>query len=224
MRLRSKAHWLLGDWGAVVRDPIDILRLTFLGGAIVLLAAGNGDGAVRMFITFVALVGARFLELPRLFDLGLVFGMALQGWGNAVGLFTSISWWDSLVHFALPFWVAPLFYILLIRLDLVPDLSDDTHRRHHHGIVLVTFALGLAFGAIYEIYEWFADYVLGANLYVGYTDTIKDLTEDAVGSIAGGLLLLLWATRGWGTVRRVPARFIPDEGSPAPRHLERVRT
>jgi uncharacterized membrane protein YjdF len=191
---------LLGDWGPIVRDPIDVLRLTFLAAAIVLLAAGNVDGGVRMFVTFLALVAARFL------------GMALQGWGNAVGLFTSISWWDSLVHFVLPFWVAPLFYILLIRLELVPDLSDETHGRHRQGIVLVTFALGLAFGAIYEIYEWFADHVLGANLYVGYTDTIKDLTEDGISSLAGGMLLLLWATRGWGTIRRVPARFIPELG------------
>lgn len=213
-RFEQHRRLLLGDWGPIVRDPIDVLRLTFLAGAIVLLAAGRADGAVRMFVTFLALVGARLLDLPRLFDLGLVVGMALQGWGNAVGLFDSIRWWDSLVHLVLPFWVAPLFYILLIRLELVPDLSDETHRRHHQGIVIVTFALGLAFGAIYEIYEWFADHLLGANLYVGYTDTIKDLTEDGIGSLAGGMLLLLWATRGWGTVRRVPARLIERAGSP----------
>jgi hypothetical protein len=214
-------RWLLGDWGPVVRDPIDVLRLSFLAGAIVVAATGNWDGAVRMGVTFLALLWARHLQLPRLFDVGLVFGMALQGWGNAVGLFTSISWWDSLVHLVLPFWVAPLFYILLIRLEVVPDLADDTHARHHQGIVVVTFALGLAFGAIYEIYEWFADYVLDAHLYVGYTDTIKDLTEDGIGSLLGGLLLLLWATRGWGTVRRVPARLIPDEGPPEAREARR---
>lgn len=221
---RLAQRWLLGDWGPIVRDPIDVLRLTFLAAAIVLLAVGRADGAVRMFVTFLALVVARYLELPRLFDLGLVFGMALQGWGNAVGLFTSISWWDSLVHLVLPFWVAPLFYILLIRLDLVPDLSDDTHRRHHQAIVIVTFALGLAFGAIYEIYEWFADYVLGADLSVGYTDTIKDLAEDGIGSLAGGLLLLVWATRGWGTIRRVPGERIPEEGPPSRRDLQHART
>lgn len=213
---------VLGDWNPVVRDPIDVLRLTFLAASIVLLAAGKADAAIRMFVTFLALVVARQLQLPRLFDLGLVLGMSLQGWGNAVGLFNSISWWDSLVHLVLPFWVAPLFYILLVRLELVPDLADDTHGRHLQGIVIVTFALGLAFGAIYEIYEWFADNVLGANLYVGYADTIKDLTEDAIGSLAGGVLLLLWATRGWGTTRRVPAYLVPEHGHPDPHRLQRA--
>lgn len=197
-------HLLLGDWGPVVRDGIDVLRLTFLVAAIALVGAGNVDGGVRMLVTFGGLVVARQLELPRPFDLGLVLGMSLQGWGNAVGLFASVSWWDSLVHLVLPFWVAPLLYILLVRLDVVPDLCEDTHARHHQGIVIVTFALGLAFGAIYEIYEWFATRLLGAHLYVGYTDTIKDLTEDGIGSALGGVLLLVWATRGWGTTRRVP--------------------
>lgn len=209
--MSDRARYLLfGDWGSAVRDPIDVLRLTFLAGAVVLLAAGNADGGVRMLITFLALALARWLELPRPFDLGFSFGMALQGWGNALDLFTSIAWWDSLVHIVLPFFVAPMLYILLVRLALVPDLSDETRQRHHHGIVIVTFALGLAFGAVYEIYEWFANHVLGAHLYVGYTDTIKDLTEDALGSVLGGALLLLWTTRGWGTVRRVPARVIRE--------------
>jgi len=206
-------HLLLGDWGPIVRDGIDVLRLSYLVAAVVLVAAGRFDGGIRMFITFLALAVARQLDLPRPFDLGLVLGMALQAWGNAVGLFTSISWWDSLVHLVLPFWVAPLFYILLVRLELVPDLCDETHERHHQGIVIVTFALGLAFGAVYEIYEWFAVNVLGAHLYVGYTDTIKDLTEDAAASIAGGILLLLWATRGWATTRRVPERALATRRS-----------
>jgi hypothetical protein len=188
--------------------------LTFLAGAVALAALGRSDGAVRMAVTFLALLVARRLELPRLFDLGLVLGMALQAWGNALGLFAALSWWDSLVHLVLPFFVAPLLYIFLVRLELVPDLVDETHRRHHQGIVIVTFALGLAFGAIYEMYEWFADRALGAHLYVGYTDTIKDLVENGVSSLLGGLLLLVWATRGWGTTRRVPAGRV-READPA---------
>jgi hypothetical protein len=68
----------------------------------------------------------------------------------------------------------------------------------------VSFALGMTVGAIYEIYEWFANHALGAALEVGYNDTISDLADDAIGSLGGSFLLLLWTTRGWATSRRVP--------------------
>jgi hypothetical protein len=67
----------------------------------------------------------------------------------------------------------------------------------------VTLALGLAFGALYEIYEYVVDQ-FGANLEIGEADTVSDLTMDALGSALGGGLLVVWATRGWGTTRRLP--------------------
>jgi hypothetical protein len=55
------------------------------------------------------------------------------------------------------------------------------------------------------MWEWFDNHLLGGNHAVGYTDTIKDLADDGLGSLVGGGLLLLWSTRGWRTSRRVPA-------------------
>lgn len=75
--------------------------------------------------------------------------------------------------------------------------------------MVITLALGLAFGACYEVYEWAVDNWLGGNLYISESDTALDLTIDAIGSAAGGVLLMLWATRGWHTIRRVPASQIP---------------
>lgn len=131
--------------------------------------------------------------------------MALQGWGNVLGLFEALTWYDTLVHFVLSFWTAPLFCIGLARLGVVPDLAEDREPHPLVGIFIVTLAVGLAFGALYEIYEWTVDQ-FGAHLYIGETDTVKDLFTDAVGSALGGALLVAWASRGWRTTRRVPAR------------------
>jgi hypothetical protein len=199
-----QSRLLLGDWSAVVRDPIDLLRLTYLVAALAFAAFGNFDGAVRMGLTFGLVMLARWISLPRPFDLGLVLGMALQAWGNALDLFAHWGWYDNLVHVSLTAFAAPVFYIGLARLEVVPDLTQETERRHHLGIFVVTLALALAFGAVYEVYEWSADHLLGATLQISETDTITDLLDDGIGGVLGGLLLVVWAIYGWGTTRRLP--------------------
>jgi hypothetical protein len=196
---------LLGDWSWWVRDPIDVLRLTYLVGFAVTVVIGDFSGAARLGVTAVFVYVARWINLPRLFDLGFVLGMALQGWGNVLGLFETYSWYDSVVHFVLSFWTAPLFYIGLARLGVVPDLAEERERHPLLGIFIVTLSLGLAFGALYEVYEYVVDQ-FGASLYVSEPDTVGDLALDAAGSALGGLLLVGWATHGWRTTRRVPAR------------------
>jgi hypothetical protein len=182
------------------------LRATFFVGAVVFALLGNPGAAVRMGLTFALVLAVRLVELPRPFDLGFLLGMSLQAWGNALGLFVHWPWWDVVVHFVLPFFTAPALYIVLARLDVVPDLGEETETHHYAGILLVTFALGVTVGAVYEMYEWFDDNVFGAGLHVGYNDTIADLLDDALASLGGGALLVWWATRGWGTSRRLPAR------------------
>lgn len=223
--LREHSYLLLGDWNRWIRDPIDLLRLTYLGAAIVFAAIGNFDAAVRMALTFGIIVIARVIALPRPFDLGLVLGMMLQAWGNALNLFNDWGFYDNIVHVSLTAFAAPVFYIGLARLEVVPDLADDTQARHHTGIFVITLSLALAFGAVYEVYEWAADNLLGANLAIGETDTITDLFDDAIGGVIGGALLVVWATYGWGTMRRVGARRLQQGqgGEPGARARAQAR-
>jgi hypothetical protein len=209
---RPRHEWLLGDWGPIIRDPIDLLRLTFPIGALVLVALGDIGAAIRMALTFGLVVLCRVLAPPRPFDLAFCIGMALQAWGNAVTLFTAWPWYDKVVHFVLTLAAAPLFYLALVRLEAVPDLAQEHPRRRRHvGIVVVTLALGEAFGALYEVYEYMAVHWLGADLQIGYADTIADLLYDAVAAAAGGLLLVVWASFGWTTRRRAPEAVIERE-------------
>jgi uncharacterized membrane protein YjdF len=193
-----------GDWHPVVRDPLDVLRGGFVAGALVFAVLGRG-GAVNLAVGALAVVGVRFLNLPRPFDLSFILAMALTGWGEAVRLYDRFGYYDVVVHFLVPLFGAPCVYIALARLDTLPDLEDAYgSRRHLAGIFVVTFALGLAIGALWEILEWASDHTLGSSLQLGQSDTIGDLVADGAGALGGGLFLLAWTVFGWATVRRLP--------------------
>lgn len=194
----------MGDWNPVVRDGIDILRLTLFAGGAVLAVTGDTGGAVLLvFLGLVTLV-ARVVNLPRLYDLSLVLAMVLQGYGEVLGLYDSIVTFDDLVHFTLPALTAPVIYIAFARLEVVPDPRDESHLPHYAGIFLITAAFGIAVGALWEVVEWRSDAWLGSDLQHGNDDTMGDLVRDSLGAAVGGALLVVWTRYGWGSVRRIP--------------------
>lgn len=195
---------VLGDWTPVVRDGIDLLRASLLVGAVAFFCAGDSTGAAMLGALGVITVLARLVNLPRVYDLSFCLAMAVQGWGEALGAFDSVPWFDNLVHVTLPMLTAPVLYIALARLEVLPDPRDDTSTRHYVGIFVVTLALGLAVGAVWEIVEWASDSTLGSDLQLGNEDTVTDLLADTTGSLIGAALLVLWTTRSWGSVRRIP--------------------
>lgn len=204
---------LLGDWTPVVRDGIDVLRLAILGGAVAYAAAGDwGAAGVLAVLGSVTLV-ARLVDLPRVYDLSLTLGMALQGFGETLGLYDQWVRFDDLVHVTLPMLTAPVVYIALARLDVVPDPRDETHLRHYVGIAVVTAALGISVGALWELYEWRSDAWLGTQLSESNDDTNGDLLRDTLGSLVGAALLVVWARFGWGSVRRIPGVNTHEEVS-----------
>ena len=195
---------VLGDWTPVVRDGIDVLRLLLLGGAVAYAIAGRPGAASLLAALGAVTVVARVVNLPRVYDLCLTAGMALQGFGETFGLYDEFVRFDDLVHFTLPMLTAPVVYIALARLDVVPDPRDETHLQHYVGIAVVTAALGISTGALWEIYEWRSDAWLGTALSEGNDDTNGDLVRDTLGSLVGAALLVAWARFGWGSVRRIP--------------------
>jgi hypothetical protein len=52
-------------------------------------------------------VVARLVNLPRIYDLSVTAGMALQGFGETLGLYDQFVHFDDLVHFTLPMLTAP---------------------------------------------------------------------------------------------------------------------
>jgi len=203
----------LGDWNRVVRDPLDLMRLAFLAGAVVFVSRGDAAGAFNLLLAFAVLVVARLANLPRLYDLALIGALSLTQGGEALGLYDQWAPYDRVVHFLVPMVASQVVYLCLARIEVLPDPQEDTLRRHEVGMFVVTFALGLSIGGLWEIFEWFSDGVFGSDLSQGNVDTVGDLIADAAGSFVGGLLMVLWAERGWGSVRRVPGRQEEDTSS-----------
>ena len=195
---------LLGDWSRLVRDPLDLLRIGFAVAAVVYGVFGFG-GAVNLGVAAVAVIAVRFLNLPQPYDLAFIACMWLTGWGEALRLYDRFANYDVLVHFLVPMLGAPIVYIALSRLEVVAEPREHDQRHHYVGLFLVTLALGLALGALWEIAEWTSDHMSGSRLQTGQSDTIGDLVADACGAAAGGALLVIWAAFGWGSVRRVKA-------------------
>jgi hypothetical protein len=204
---------VMGDWHPWLRDPIDLLRALLIAGALGFAVAGDADGALLLGGAGLIAWLVRPVLLPRVYDLALVTALTLQAWGEALGLYDSISWFDNVVHFTMPFFGAPTLYIVLARLDVVPDPRDDTTGRHYAGMAIIAFSLGVALGGLWEIVEWSSDNTVGSSLQIDNDDTVGDLVADSLGALCGAALLVCWARWGWGSVRRIPgeSRFEAPE-------------
>lgn len=195
---------VMGDWSRTVRDPLDVLRLVFLAGAVAFAVAGDVAGAFNLLLGFLVLLAARFANLPRVYDLALIVALIFTQWGEAFGMYDALPWYDRVVHVIVPLLSSQVIYLCLARIEVMPDPRQETLPRHDLGMFIAVFALGLAVGALWEIFEWTSDGVFGSQLSEGNTDTVGDLIADAAGALCGGALMVLWSRRGWGSVRRIP--------------------
>jgi hypothetical protein len=194
---------VMGDWSRPVRDPLDVLRLLYGAAAVAFAAAGDAAGAFNLGPAFAVLVGARFANLPRVYDLAVIVALAFTQGGEALNLYDAFPRYDRVVHVLVPMLSSQVFYLCLARLEVMPDPRQETLPRHEAGMFVAVFSLGLAVGALWEIFEWTSDGLFASNLSEGNTDTVGDLIADAAGSLAGGALMVLWSKRGWGSVRRI---------------------
>jgi hypothetical protein len=195
---------VMGDWNRVVRDPIDVLRAAFFAGAAAFAVLGELGGVANPLVGGIALLVARAIDLPRLYDLGFTVAIILTGWGEALGLYDLWKPYDNVVHFIVPMLCAQVAYIALARIEVLPDMREDFTAHRYAGIFTVTLALGVAIGGIWEILEWSSDSLFDSSLQLSNDDTVGDLISDTLGAVAGGLLLVAWTRYGWGSVRRVP--------------------
>jgi hypothetical protein len=215
---RPEPAWLVGvkrgwalvflrDWHPVLRDPLDVFRLSFPVGAVIFAIQGDWDAAVRLLLPGVAVFAVRAINVPRAVDWAFGAAMFFQGWGNALHLFSEFWWYDNLVHITLPMSLAPILYIGFARLDVVPDPSERVGSTSQLlGMALITGCLGVTAASFYEIYEWVVDHWFGQNLFIGETDTVTDLADGFLGAGLGGLFLAAWALTRY-TSRRLPHRF-----------------
>ena len=190
----------LGDWSRLVRDPLDVARIIFIAATIVWGLAG---GPVTVVVAAsVVLVLARIVSLPRFYDFSLIVVMILLAWGEVLGVYDSLSFYDNIVHFTVPLLVTGMIYLLLVRLGVLPELSDLKQVHQKFGFFLTVLMMGMAIGAGWEIIEWTLDSTTGSNLVVSTTDTATDLIWDTMGATGSAIVLVLWSLGGHSLKRR----------------------
>jgi uncharacterized membrane protein HdeD (DUF308 family)/uncharacterized membrane protein YjdF len=227
--IQAHAGWdrrrvVYGDWSWLVRDGLDVLRIAFFAGTIAFAVQGRST-AVALTAASAVLLVARVIDLPRWFDFGLTVAMTLIAYGTALSLYGGWFYYDKIVHGLSPIGYVPVLYIVLVRLGVVPDPSRAI-REHRvariSGIFIVTLALGIAVGGVYESIEWFEDKFLGGHFVGGLWDTETDLLCDEGGSLVGATFLTVWALRGWSSRRVTVVQAPGPSATPVSAAAERL--
>lgn len=193
--------FFLGDWSRWVRDPLDVLRLIFIGATIVWGLTGHP--LTGLIGASLVLLFARAASLPRFYDFSLIVVITLVSWGEVLGVYDSWRYYDNLVHTTVPLLLTGVLYVFLMRLDVLPELRDLERLSQRVGFFLIVLMLGMAIGAAWEIVEWTLDSTTGSNLATSVTDTATDLIWDTIGSAGAATILVLWSL-GNHSLRRRP--------------------
>jgi hypothetical protein len=202
----------LGDWHTIVRDPLDLLRVSCVVGAVVLALRGDAHAAAQFALTAVAVLVARTANVPRLFDWGFCVAMAFDGWAYALQLFAHVRWYGDVVHMIRPCLLAVVLYIALAWLDLVPDpATAGKPPGCIAGMGLLTVWIAVTIASFCESCEWMVDDRFGRPFLAGPTRTIADADHALLGSAIAGLVLAAWAAAELPTRRRPR----PSAGRPA---------
>ena len=101
--------------------------------------------------------------------------------GSIKGFYGLFWWWDVVAHTLSGVILSLLGFIIIFILDQDIDFTDS---RKLILSILFSASLGIAGGAIWEIYEFSAGIFLGLNMQSGgLLDTMKDIISDTVGAI-----------------------------------------
>ena len=173
-----------------------LLLLALMGAAASLttmILGSNWDGAIRFAVVIALLLFARWAYVPPSF-LG-VFAVLLlfATWAGVAHWYRQLSLLDVVVHFFTPGSLAAVAYFIVARAALLPDIRDMSlgNLRPWAPAAWVT-SLGSTAAVVWEIYEWVMEQWTPAQIHVGYTDTVIDLSAGMLGSLGAGAVALRW--------------------------------
>ncbi|MCC4907536.1 hypothetical protein [Microbacterium sp. cx-59] len=171
----------IGEWAA------DALRVVGLVSVLIAAVVFEPTDAGILAFSLPALLVPRFVGVRSGFD--VVYGVVVltAAWSNVLDLYTRISWWDLVVHFACTGVLAVILYLALSRARVVPDLRGISVPRR--APLVLTAAIGLAISALWEMVEWAGWRFISDEIYVAYQDSIGDMAIGGLGALVGGVML-----------------------------------
>jgi hypothetical protein len=163
------------------------IALAVLAVAVVVVAV-TGQWWAAGSLTAFLIISYGFVAwehtLPELFDLIFVIVALVNAIGWAWNLYNSPGPVDEIAHFCTIFALTLSFGYLFYN-ELMESFAD------HPILFVVTIAsLGIAIGALWEVFEWLADFLTPIQIVTGLNDTITDIMLDSVGAVLAALLNL----------------------------------
>lgn len=162
----------------------DALRLIGVLSVLAALIGWSPVDAAVFGLVMLGLVLPRFLGARPALDVAFGVALLVAAWSSVLDVYLTTRWWDIPVHLALNGLIAAVAYLLLIRLEYVPD---PHHSRVPLATVTLTVALGLSAGVLWEIGEWGGHTFIDETIFVGYADSIGDLAVGGIGAVLAGL-------------------------------------
>ncbi len=150
-----------------------------------LMAAATSGVLLAMFVPLF--MGYRFgVRIPPEFEfLAVLFVFASLFLGEVQGYYVKYWWWDIALHSGSGL-VLGIFGFLLVH---VLNEHEDLQFHIKPGFVaLFTFMFALGFGALWEIFEFAADKILGTTMQATLNDTMTDLIVDGIGAFVIAVL------------------------------------
>ena len=171
----------LGEWAA------DALRMVGLVSIVIAAVVFEPTDAGVLALALPALLVPRFVGVRASFDIVYGVTVLVAAWSNVLDLYSSVSWWDLVVHFVCTGVLAVMVYLGLSRVRVVPDRRGPGSPRRTP--LILTAAIGLALSALWEMIEWAGWRFISDDIYVAYQDSIGDMAVGGLGALIGGVLL-----------------------------------
>lgn len=178
---REAEHWI---------TRVELAIATVLQIGILLIVAGallEGDwllafnGTFILLLTFAPALLEKRLGVPLPVELTLVtclFLFATFVLGEVRDFYESIWWWDLALHglSALTVGIIGFLCIYVFYMTRHIDVAAGW-------LATITFALAVAVGSLWEIFEFLMDWYFGFNMQKsGLVDTMTDLIINAIGA------------------------------------------
>ncbi|ABE51657.1 hypothetical protein [Methanococcoides burtonii] len=163
-----------------------IFRLLVVIGGVVAILTGNwihlGFFMYVLVVTFLpSMIEKKYrFEFPSEFEvLIMLYIYASLMLGEYGGYFEIFWWWDVFLHTFLGIIIASLGFILVYVLN-----SEHKVNLSPFFVALFSFSIAVAFGAIWEIFEYAMDVVFGLNMQTsGLVDTMWDLIVETLSAL-----------------------------------------
>ncbi|QYF73205.1 hypothetical protein [Cryobacterium sp. PAMC25264] len=175
---------LLRRPSGIAETTADVLRSLAVVGIVVASVGWGPLSGVSLTVVAVGMLVPRLLGLRPSVDIAFGIVVLVAVWSSVLDIYITTRWWDLPVHFVTNGLCAALLYIVLVQLRIVAD--PDTLPRPMLSTVVVTTALGLGLGVIWEVFEWIGHTFINQAIFVGYTDSIGDLVWGGAGALVAG--------------------------------------